>query len=171
MPETPERLLARLAGLGIEAHTVTHPPVFTVAEARALRVGQAGGHSKNLFLRPARAAPGPHLLIVLEEQRQASINALARAAGAGRVEMAPAEALRAMLGVEPGSVTPFGMVNAPPGTVRILLDAGLLRDHEWVHFHPLINSMTTAIRPAGLLRFLESLGHAPEVLEVPPQGG
>jgi Ala-tRNA(Pro) deacylase len=167
MPETPETLLARLAALGIETRTTTHPPVFTVAESQALRGGLAGGHSKNLFLRPAKAGPGPHLLAVLQEDRQVSINALARAAGAGRVEMAPAEQLLALLGVQPGSVTPFGMVNAPPGAVRIVLDAGLLRDHVWIHFHPLVNSMTTAIRPAGLLRFLESLGHRPELLEMP----
>ncbi|WP_431267472.1 prolyl-tRNA synthetase associated domain-containing protein [Dankookia sp. P2] len=171
MAETPESLLARLGALGIEARTTTHPPVFTVAESQALRgslpEGGQGGHSKNLFLRPARQGTGPHLLVVLQEDRQVSINALARIAGAGRVEMAPAAELQALLGVLPGSVTPFGMVHAPPGAVRILLDAGLLRDHAWVHFHPLVNSMTTAIRPAGLLRFLESLGHRPEMLEVP----
>lgn len=170
MPETPEGLLARLQALGLETRTTTHPPVFTVAESRALRGSLPGGHSKNLFLRPAKRGPGPHLLAVLEEDRQVSVNALARAAGAGRVEMAPAEDLRALLGVEPGSVTPFGMVNAPPGAVRIVLDAGLLRDHAWVHFHPLVNSMTTAIRPADLLRFLESLGHGPDLLEIPPAG-
>src|SRR3712207_320894 len=171
MPETPDSLLARLDALGIETRTVTHPPVFTVAESRSLRGTLPGGHSKNLFLRPARGGPGPHLLAVLQEDRQVSVNALARAAGAGRVEMAPAEDLQRLLGVEPGSVTPFGMANAPPGAVRIVLDAGLMRDHAWVHFHPLENCRTTAIRPAELLRFLESLGHRPELLEVPAPGG
>jgi Ala-tRNA(Pro) deacylase len=52
-----------------------------------------------------------------------------------------------------------------------VLDAGLLREHDWVHFHPLVNSMTTAIRPADLLRFLASLGHRPEVLELPAATG
>ena len=168
MPETPEGLLARLEAMGIETRTTRHPPVHTVAESQALRGSLPGGHSKNLFLRPAKAAPGPYLLAVLQEDLQISVNALARAASAGRVEMAPAEALRSMLGVEPGSVTPFGMVNAAPGAVRIVLDAGLMRDHDWVHFHPLVNSMTTAIRPADLLRLLESLGHRPELLELPP---
>jgi len=113
---------------------------------------------------------GPYLLAVLEEDRKLSINALARAAGAGRVEMASAEALRATLGVEPGSVTPFGLVNAPPGTVRVVIDADLLKGQDWVHFHPLVNSMTTAIRPADLLRFLEDLGHRPEMIELGPKG-
>jgi Ala-tRNA(Pro) deacylase len=165
-PETPQSLLARLAALGIETRTVCHPPVFTVAESRELRGALPGGHSKNLFLRPVKG-DGPFLLAVLEESRKVSVNALAREAGAGRVEMAPADALRAVLGVEPGSVTPFGLVNAAPGAVRTVVDAGLLRGHEWVHFHPLVNSMTTAIRPADLLRFLQALGHRPEALELP----
>jgi len=171
MPETPEGLLARLDALGIETRTVRHPPVFTVAESRGLRGALPGGHSKNLFLRPAKDGTGPFLLAVLEEDRKVSVNALARPAGAGRVEMAPAEALRAALGVEPGSVTPFGLVNAPPGAVRTVVDAALLRDHEWVHFHPLVNSMTTAIRPADLLRFLEACGHRAAPLELPEASG
>ncbi len=171
MPETPEGLLARLDAMGIETRTVRHAPVFTVAESRDLRGGLPGGHSKNLFLAPAKG-DGPFLLAVLDEGRQVSVNALARAAGAaGRVRMAPAEALRAVLGVEPGSVTPFGLVNAAPDSVRTVIDAALLRDHEWVHFHPLVNSMTTAIRPAGLLRFLEALGHRAAPLELPDGPG
>ena len=172
MPETPEDLLARLGSMGIETRTVRHAPVFTVAESRDLRGGLPGGHSKNLFLKPAKNGDGgPFLLAVLEEGRKVSVNALARAAGAGRMEMAPAEALRAVLGVEPGSVTPFGLVNAAPGAVRTVIDAALLRDHEWVHFHPLVNSMTTAIRPADLLRFLRGLGHDAAPLELPGGGG
>ena len=170
MPETPDGILARLGALGIETRTARHAPVFTVAESRALRGGLPGGHSKNLFLRPVKG-DGPFLLAVLDEGRKVSVNALARAAGAGRVEMAPAEALRAVLGVEPGSVTPFGLVNAAPGAVRCVIDAALLRDHEWVHFHPLVNSMTTAIRPADLLRFLEALGHRAAPLELPDGPG
>lgn len=169
MPETPEGLLARLGALGIETRTVRHAPVFTVAENRGLRGGLPGGHSKNLFLRPVKGG-GPFLLAVLAEGRKVSVNALARAAGAGRVEMAPSEALRAALGVEPGSVTPFGLVNAAPGSVRTVIDAGLLRDHEWVHFHPLVNSLTTAIRPADLLRALETFGHRAALLEIPGGG-
>lgn len=165
MPETPEGLLAWLGALGIETRTVRHAPVFTVAESRELRGGLPGGHSKNLFLKPSKG-DGPFLLAVLEESRKAPVDALARAAGAGRVEMAPAEALRAVLGVEPGSVTPFGLVNAAPGSVETVFDAALMRDHEWVHFHPLANHMTTAIRPADLLRFLNALGHDPRLLDL-----
>ena len=163
MPETPEGLLARLAALGIEAHTTQHPAVFTVAESQALRGQLPGGHSKNLFLKPKA---GPFLLAVLEEEARVSVNALARAVGQGRVSFASAEELRAQLGVEPGSVTPFGMVNAAPGAVRVVLDRQLMEGFAWVNFHPLVNTATTRLRPAGLLRFLESLGHAPVLLDL-----
>ena len=166
--ETPEGLLARLAALDIEARTVTHPPVFTVAESQALRPALPGGHSKNLFLKPAKGE-GPFLLAVLEEERRVSVNALVRAVGAPRSGFADAAALLSQLGVKPGSVTPFGLVNAAPGAVRAVFDRHLMQDHEWVNFHPLTNTMTTAIRPAELLRFLRHLGHAPELVEVPEQ--
>jgi Ala-tRNA(Pro) deacylase len=59
------------------------------------------------------------------------------------------------------------MVNARPGAVRVVFDAGLMQGFDWVNFHPLTNAMTTAIRPGDLLRFLEALGHAPEVVDPP----
>jgi Ala-tRNA(Pro) deacylase len=164
MPETPDGLLARLAAAGIEHRVTHHPAVFTVAESQALRGQLEGGHTKNLFLRPKT---GPFLLATLEEERQVSVNALGRAAGAGRVSFADAAALMEHLGVEPGSVTPFGLVNAAPGAVRPVFDHHLMQAHAWVNFHPLTNAMTTAIRPADLLGFLESLGHRPELVDPP----
>ncbi|WP_270935897.1 prolyl-tRNA synthetase associated domain-containing protein [Falsiroseomonas oryzae] len=166
MPETPKALLARLDALGIEHRTVSHPPVFTVEQSKALRPELPGGHSKNLFLAP-RKTEGPFVLAVLEEDRRVSVNALARAIGVARVGFATAEELLAQLGVEPGSVTPFGLVNARPGAVRPVFDRHLMQGFEWVNFHPLTNAMTTAIRPADLLRFLEGLGHAPELVDPP----
>ncbi len=165
-PETPEGLLARLEALGIEHRTVTHPPVFTVEESKALRPELPGGHSKNLFLKPQKG-DGPFLLAVLEEDRKVSVNALARGLGAPKVSFGSAEDLMAQLGVIPGAVTPFGMVNARPGAVRVVFDAGLMHGHAWVNFHPLTNAMTTGIRPGDLVRFLEGLGHAPEVVAIP----
>lgn len=167
MPETPQALLARLDALGLEHRTVSHPPVFTVEESKALRPDLPGGHAKNLFLKPKKGE-GPFLLAVLEEDRRVSVNALGRSLGVSKVAFAPAEDLLAHLGVTPGSVTPFGLVNAAPGAVRPILDRHLMEAFEWVNFHPLTNAMTTAIRPAGLLAFLRHLGHAPEIVDPPP---
>ncbi len=163
MIATAESLLAQLAAFGVEARTTRHPAVFTVAESQSLRGQLPGGHAKNLFLKPKA---GPFLLAVLEEDRQVSVNALGRAVGLGRVSFGSAEELRAQLGVEPGSVTPFGLVNAAPGAVRVVFDRQLMETFEWVNFHPLTNTATTTLRPADLLRFLASLGHQPELLDL-----
>ena len=170
MSETPHGLLARLDALGIGHRTASHPPVFTVEQSKALRPDLPGGHSKNLFLKPQKVQ-GPFLLAVLEEDRRVSVNALARSVGMPRVGFGSADELAAQLGVEPGSVTPFGLVNARPGAVRVVFDRHLMTAFEWVNFHPLTNAMTTAIRPADLLRFLESLGHAPELVDPPEATG
>lgn len=162
--ETTEGLLARLAAAGIATRTVHHPAVFTVAESQALRGELPGGHSKNLFLREVKG--GRLCLAVLEEARQVSVNALARAAGWGKVSMADAGALHATLGVAPGSVTPFGLVNAAPGEVRVALDAALARAEGPVWFHPLVNTASTGIQPADLLRFLRGLGHEVTLVEL-----
>lgn len=163
MPETPEGLLARLAAAGIEHRVTHHPPVFTVAESQALRGQLEGGHAKNLFLRPKS---GPLLLATLEEERQVGVNALVRAAGAPRASFADPAALMEHLGVEPGSVTPLGMVNAVPGAVRVIFDRHLVEDFAWINVHPLTNTATVTIRPADLLRFLRAAGHVPELLDM-----
>jgi Ala-tRNA(Pro) deacylase len=167
MPESPEGLLARLAAAGIAAETRRHPPVFTVAESRALRGELPGGHTKNLFLRPAKG-DGPFLLATLGEERQVSVNALARLAGAGKVTMATAAELEATLGVPPGSVTPFGLINAAPGSVRFALDRHLLEGFARIWVHPLTNAASTGLAPWDLLRFLAGIGHAVTLLDFPP---
>jgi Ala-tRNA(Pro) deacylase len=159
----PDTLLQCLVDSGIEARTVFHPPVFTVAESRGLRGELPGAHSKNLFLRAAKGEG--FFLAVLEENRQVSVNALARAAGWPRVQMGSAEELRATLGVEPGSVTPFGLVNAAPGSVGFVMDGALARAPGLAWFHPLVNSASTGLRPADLLRFLAGRGHLARVLD------
>jgi Ala-tRNA(Pro) deacylase len=169
-PETPEGLLARLAALGIEAETVRHAPVFTVAESKALRGALPGAHTKNLFLAPAKGE-GPFLLVTLEEERTVSVHALARAVGAPRMAMGSAAQLMAALGVPPGAVTPFGLVNAAPGSVRFVIDRALAEAPGRIWGHPRANDASTGLRPADLLRFLRHLGHAPEVFDPPPPAG
>lgn len=165
MTETPQGLLARLEAAGIAAETRRHRPVFTVAESRDLRGELPGGHTKNLFLRPAKG-DGPYLLATLEEERQVSINALARLAGAGKVSMASAAELEATLGVPPGSVTPLGLVNAAPGSVRFVMDRHLAEGFDRVWVHPLTNAASTGLAPRDLLRFLAGLGHPCTMLDL-----
>jgi Ala-tRNA(Pro) deacylase len=164
MPASPETLFARLDALGIPHKTYTHPPVFTVAEAVALRGALPGGHTKNLFLKDRK--DGLWLAVMLEERRT-DLKQLADALGAPRFSFGSGELLNEVLGVRPGSVTPFALINDPTRRVTVVLDRGMLA-HDPLNYHPLENDRTTAIAPDGLIRFIASCGHEPRILDLAP---
>ncbi|MEF2072466.1 prolyl-tRNA synthetase associated domain-containing protein [Consotaella aegiceratis] len=161
MTKTRDDLFAFLADLGIETTTVDHPPVFTVAESETLHRDIEGGHTKNLFLKDKK---GRIFLVVAEQSREVDLKGLHRRIGAkGRLSFADADAMRALLGVEPGSVTAFGAVNDTEGAVTVVLDQGLLV-HDMVNCHPLTNGATTTIRRDDLLAFFAATGHEPLIV-------
>ena len=162
MPATREELLARLKSLGIEATTRDHPPVYTVEEARALRGEIPGGHCKNLFLKDDK---GNLWLIVCLEEAEIDLKAAPSRIGSRRLSFGRAELLREVLGVEPGSVTPFGLINDTEKRVNVVLDAGMMA-HEFLSYHPLENTATTTIRAADLVTFIRSCGHEPRIVAV-----
>src|SRR5579884_4519057 len=158
MPATPEQLFAALDALGIKHSTVSHPPLFTVAQSRALRGCIPGAHTKNLFLRDKK---GALYLVVAEENAAIDLKSLHRRLGAsGRFSFGSAELLREVWGVEPGSVSPFGAINDRQGRVTVVLDAAMMQ-HKTLNYHPLDNTMTTAIARDDLVRFLRWTGHEP----------
>jgi Ala-tRNA(Pro) deacylase len=160
MPATPDELFAYLDTLGIAHKTVTHSAVFTVEEARELRGAIAGGHTKNLFLRDKK---GALYLLVAPEDAAIELRALHRVLGAsGRFSFGSAELLRETLGIAPGSVTPFAVINDKEGRVTVVIDAALMT-HDTLNFHPLVNTATTTISREGLLKFLAATGHAPRI--------
>lgn len=161
-PATPEVLMRHLADLGIEVGTVSHAPVFTVEEAKAVRGEFSGGHTKNLFLRNKK---GRMWLIVCPEDRQIDLKDLGQRLGAGRFSFGSADRLIRYLGVIPGAVTPFAVINDHGGAVTLIIDSSLLK-MEILNIHPLDNAMTTAITPQDLVRFLESVDHAPELVDL-----
>ena len=159
---TPDDLFRLLRDLDIPTSTLTHEPVFTVEQARRVRGRVPGGHSKNLFLRTKK---GVMWLIVAKEDRQIDLKQLATRLGSDRLSFGSPERLMGALGVIPGAVTPFGVINDTQGRVRVVLDRGLLEEDP-LNFHPLDNAMTTAITSADLLRFLEATGHEPLVIDL-----
>ena len=161
-PLTPEQLFRHLDALGIAHRTVSHPPVFTVAQAAALRGELPGGHCKSLFLKDKK---GEFWLVVMLEERRISLNRLAARLAAPRFSFAAAEDLYALLGVRPGSVTPFALVNDAAHRVTPVLDRAML-ECDPLNYHPLENDRTTAIAPADLLRFIAAGGHAPVIVEL-----
>lgn len=163
-PATPQDLFAALERLGIATTTAHHEPVFTVAESRAIKEAIAGAHTKNLFLKDR---DGRLFLVVAPAEAKLDLKRLPALIGAaGRLSFGSADLLREVLGIEPGSVTPFAAMNDAEGRVRVVLDAGLM-EGEWVNVHPLANSMTTTISPADLAAFLRATGHEPHVVALP----
>ncbi len=163
MQTAPDQLFAALDALGIKHATVTHPPLFTVEQSRALRGQIPGGHTKNLFLRDKKQAL---YLVVAEEDAEIDLKGLHRVLGAaGRFSFGSADLLREVWGVEPGAVTPFGAINDTQGRVTVVLDAAMM-EHDTLNFHPLVNVMTTAILRDDLVKFLRSTGHEPRIERV-----
>jgi Ala-tRNA(Pro) deacylase len=167
MPETiaatPEALFAALDALGIEHSTVKHPPLFTVEQSRELRGQIPGGHTKNLFLRDKK---GALFLVVALETALIDLKGLHRLLGAsGRFSFGSADLLREVWGVAPGSVTPFGAINDVAHRVTVVLDAPMM-ERALLNYHPLVNTMTTAIGRDDLVRFLDWTGHPPRIKRV-----
>lgn len=160
---SPQQLFVRLDALGLGHRTVGHAPVFTVEQARARRGELPGHHIKNLFLRNKKEEMW---LVVALEDRTVDLKRLGEVLGAGRLSFGSPERLRRHLGVEPGSVTPFALVNDTAHRVRLALDRGLAEGGP-INAHPLVNTMTTAISPADLQRFFAATGHLSRWLDFP----
>ncbi len=141
---------------------ITHPPLFTVADSRVLRGEIPGGHTKNLFLKDKADAL---FLVVAEEDARIELKSIHHRIGSKRVSFGSAELLLQHLGVVPGSVTPFALINDTSGAVSVVLDAAMMR-HEVLNFHPLINTMTTSIAARDLVTFIKATGHEPRILQV-----
>jgi Ala-tRNA(Pro) deacylase len=157
-----ETLFAAFDALGIAYVNHSHPPVFTVEESQFLRGTLKGGHTKNLFLRDKKKR---FWLLTALDSRDVNLKALRRHLGAsGSLSFGTPEMLAEKLGVQPGAVTPFAVINDNDGAVTMLLDAGIL-EHDPVNAHPLRNDMTVAVAPGDLLRFLEARNHAPELID------
>ena len=161
MPASPEDLFAYLDSFGIAHSTVWHEAMFTVAQSGALKGDMPGAHTKNLFLKDAE---GTLVLIAAEAHNQLKLNQLHKLIGTKRLSFAPAELMSQVLGVAPGSVTAFALMNDTQRHVRFLVDT-VLAAAETVNFHPLVNTGTTAISQAGLRRFVEATQHRFEVVD------
>lgn len=168
MPETmpPEAtpFLEKCRELGITTTTICHSAAHTVSEAQHLRGEIAGAHAKNLFVKDKK---GRLFLVTALEDARLDLKKLHESIGGqGRVSFATPEQMRTHLGIEPGSVTPFAAMNDVTGAVTVILQESLLA-HDVLNFHPLINTATTTISRADLLRFLQSVGHEPRIIALP----
>ena len=161
MAATREDLSAFLSKIGVATETVSHPPLFTVEQSRALRGEIAGAHTKNLFLKDKK---GALFLVVASEASTIDLKRLHDRIGAsGRLSFGKAELLSEVLGVAPGAVTPLGLINDTPGRVSVVLDAELMTNDK-INCHPLVNTATTTFAAADLIAFIRATGHEPSII-------
>jgi Ala-tRNA(Pro) deacylase len=160
-PATREGLLAHLDAIGADHLTTDHPAVFRVDEGEAIKQMIPGAHTKNLFLKDAK---GQLWLISAEGHAAIDLKRLHLVIGSARLSFGNAELMAETLGVTPGSVTAFGLINDKGRRVRFVLDR-TLAEAEQVNFHPLTNTATTTISRDGFAKFLSSLGIKPLVVD------
>jgi len=156
-----QQVFACLDRLGLPWTNTTHIPVRTVEESSKVDKGIAGAHSKNLFLKDKK---GALVLVSAAHDSQLPLNQLHKALGTQRLSFTDAQLLWDALGVTPGSVTGFALMNDPSLQVRYVLDASLW-NHEIWNFHPLRNDMTVSIARSDFLTFASATGHEPTPID------
>jgi Ala-tRNA(Pro) deacylase len=161
MPKTAQDLYALFEANGIAWRTTEHPAVFRVEEGHEIKSAMPGGHTKNLFLKDAK---DQLWLVCALGETQVDLKSLPKVIGSARLSFGSAALMEEVLGVTPGSVTIFALINDVDRRIRLVLDAALL-DHEIVNFHPLANTATTAVSNSDLTRFVDALGYEPTVVD------
>lgn len=164
LPTSPQVLMDYLKSLGIAFTLYNHKAVFTVAEAQTVEHEIPGTHCRNLFLRDRKKN---NFLVVLQNATEVDIKKLAPVIGADKLSFGSAERLWEYLGVRPGSVCPYAIINDRHKDVKILLDKSMM-EAELVSYHPLVNTMSITAKPSDLIKFIESTGHAAHIVDLSP---
>lgn len=149
--------------LGIAYEKHVHPAVFTVAEAEAYDSRFEGGKSKNLFLRNKKG--DKHFLLVAESTRKVDLKKVSEFLGESKLSFASPERLMTYLGVTPGSVSPFALINNADHTVRVLIDSELMK-HTKLGFHPNVNTATLVVSAYDFKKFLHSTGNSVSFIDL-----
>jgi Ala-tRNA(Pro) deacylase len=142
--------------LGIRFDYYEHPPAPTIEEAIKYWKDIEATHCKNLFFRNHKG--NKHYLVIIEHSRDLSIRDLEKRLKQGKLTFASDQRMKSYLGLSPGSVSPFGLINDSSKQVHLFLDENL-RNSEKISFHPCINTASLVIAFADFERFLEWTGN------------
>lgn len=147
-------LFELLKKLDVTYKSHSHQPLFSVSDAEKYAKDIRGAHCKNLFLKDAK---GNLYIFILLDKKRADIKKLSKQINCARLSFASDELLETILGVKPGSVTPFALINDVEKDVTVILEDDLLKEEE-ANFHPLVNTETLTIRIDDLLKFIDYCG-------------
>ena len=160
--KTQQDLFSYLDSLGISHSTVTHEPLFTVQDRSAAVDALPGAHCKNLFLKDDNKQ---FWLLVALQHTQIKLKPFGKSVGAPNLRFAKEDMLKKYLGVTPGAVTPFGLINDQEHAVRVVVDQEIFK-HAVVNFHPLVNTATTTISADDFKKFLASIGNNVQIVDL-----
>lgn len=164
LPTPPQALFRVLEGLGISYRLYHHQPVFTVAESLDIERDMPGAHCRNLFVRDKKETM---FLVVARNETLIDLKKLSGLLDCGRLSFGSSDRLWRHLGVRPGSVCPFSIINDKDSAVTIVLDKTML-DYDIVNYHPMENHMTIGLSPDDLVKFIKNTGHEPLILDLSP---
>lgn len=164
LPTSPDALLSYLDDLNITYKVYEHEAVFTVDESDKVNAGIPGMHCRNLFLRDKKKNM---FLIVAQNETAVDLKKLSGLIESGRLSFGSAQRLWENLGVKPGSVCPFAIMNDTDKNVRIILDHTMM-DAAMVNYHPMQNTMTISLKPHDLVKFIKDTGHEAEITDLSP---
>lgn len=162
IPISRDELFVKLAELGIATKTVEHPPAMTVADNDSAGMDLPGAHTKNLFLKDDK---GRLVLVIAKSDTQVDLKSLSKKMGLGRFSFGKPELMQQVLGIQPGAVTVFAVINDESQSIRVVIDQELMA-HDSVNCHPLVNTASTNIARDDLLRFIRATGHEPDIMVV-----
>ncbi len=162
MIKTQEEFLNVLSQIGIEYTNHEHPAVFTVEEADMHHEGIDGVHSKNLFFKDRKKNL---VLVVTLSDKPIRIKEVGNTIGHKGMSFGKPDLLMEVLGVIPGAVTPFAVINDEAKKVKVILDEEMM-EHDLLNFHPIVNTATTTINSKGLVKFMEHCGQPFEIVRL-----
>ena len=167
LPTSSDHLLKQLDAWGVRYKCYHHSPLRTVKESKNiqhqfLQTSQGGGHIKNLFLRDHKKN---NFLLVAEQDRSVDLKNIKQVFASGRLSFGSPDRLMERLGVRPGAVTPFSMVNGVKNNVKLFIDASL-RSCLKIYAHPLVNDRTLELSVQDLEKFFEKVGVVPSWVDV-----
>lgn len=162
LPVGADVIFAHLDRLGIAYRLYEHEAIFTVAEGEHLKAGMSGIHCRNLYMRDKKK---DNFLVTAANETEIDLKKLSDLLGCGRLSFGSADRLWEFLGIRPGSVNPFTVINDPQNQVKLYLDAVMMKG-DLINVHPMDNAKTVALAPEGLIKFLEDIGHNYSVIDL-----
>jgi Ala-tRNA(Pro) deacylase len=164
-PEARNKVFKKLEGLGIHYEIFEHPPLDTIDIALEYWKDIDAMHCKNLFFRNHKG--NRHYLVIIKDTTPFSIHSLEKKLKQGKLTFGSEKRLMKYLGVMPGSVSPFGLINDAEHHVHLFLDEQL-QDAEKISFHPNDNTASIVILYKDLIRFFKEMGNSYEFIDPSP---